>query len=134
MIRSTLVFVAVSLALGLTFSSCLKLTVEEPPVANYEDFGADSVRLNVFIRNSEGTLLTGQYVNLALSKDSLDKLSLIRKVVTDGYGRASFPRLYPGRYFFNCYANFGGINLIGSSSIYLPPIAKLDTNTILTVL
>jgi hypothetical protein len=134
MARKSVAFLCTSLFLWLAFSSCLKLTVEEPPVANWEDFGSDSVRLNVFIRNSEGTLLTGQYVNLALSKDSLDNLLLVRKVITDGYGRASFPRLYPGKYFFNCFANYGGVNLIGSSSIFLPPIAKLDSNTILTVL
>ncbi len=134
MVRKALVFFSASLFLWLAFSSCLKLNNEEPPIANYEDFDADSVRLNVFIRNSEGLLLTGQYVNLALSRDSLDNLLLVRKVITDGYGRASFPRLYPGKYYFNCFANYGGMTLSGFSSIYLPAIAKLDSSYILTVL
>jgi len=134
MIRKITIVLAVAGCFLLFFGSCVKLTIEEPPVANWENFGSDSVKLNVFIRTKDGFLLTGQYVSLALSQDSLDKLILVRKVTTDGYGRAQFPRLYPRKYYFNCYANYQGTSLIGLSSIFLPSVAKLDTSVVLTVL
>jgi len=134
MLRKVILFLAIAGSFLLILGSCNKLTIEDPPIANWEDFGSDSVKLNVFIRTKDGFLLTGQYVNLALSQDSLDKSILVRKVATDGYGSAQFPRLFPGTYYFKCYANYGGTNLIGSSFLFLPPIEKLDTSVMLTVL
>jgi len=118
----------------LFFDSCLKLTIENPPVPIWENLGPDSVKLNVTIRTKEGFFLTGQYVNLALSMDSLDNLILVRKVSTDGNGKAQFPRLFPRTYYYNCYANYQGTNLSGFFFIYIPAITKLDTSVVLTVL
>jgi len=134
MFGKVIFFLAITGCLLLVFGSCNKLTIEEPPVPIWEDLGPDSVKLNVFIRTKDGFLLTGQYVSLALSQDSLDKLILVRKVITDGLGRAQFPRLFPRKYYFNCYANYQGTNLIGFSTVTLPPVAKLDTSVVLTVL
>ncbi len=134
MLRKVILILTISGFFLLFFGSCHKLTIEDPPIANWEDFGSDSVKLNVFVQTKESFLLTGQYVSLALSQDSLDKSILVRKVTTDGYGRAQFPRLFPRIYYFKCYANYQGTNLIGSSFIHLPPVERLDTSVILTVL
>ena len=71
----------------------------------WEDNTSDSVTLIVRVQNNLGLYVYGQYVNLALSKDSLNKSLLVRTSMTDGAGKASFLRLFPGTYHFNCFSN-----------------------------
>jgi len=119
------------LTVFLLFMSCNKLTTDDNPLPFYEDSGPDSVSLSVTVQTLEGIMLPGQYVNLAFSQDSMGKNLMVRRVATDGIGRAYFPRLYPRRYFFNCYATYLTNIYYGSALIKLNPQDIRDT--VLTV-
>ncbi|NCA75781.1 MAG: hypothetical protein EOM90_05560 [Alphaproteobacteria bacterium] len=115
-----------SLLLLILFS-CNKIEEEQPPVPAWEDSGADSCTLVVTVQTQEGIYLTSSYVNLALNQDSLNKGLLVRRAVTDGVGKVKFSRLYPLKYFGNCFANIQGQTLFGSFRIAFPPSTKKDT-------
>lgn len=119
------------LTVFLLFISCNKLTPDDNPLPFYEDSGPDSVSFSVTVQTLEGIMLPGQYVNLAFSQDSMGKNLMVRRVATDGIGRAYFPRLYPRRYFFNCYATYLTNIYYGSALIKLNPRDIRDT--VLTV-
>jgi len=134
MFRNHLFYSLVVGCLFLALGSCHKSSPDPTPLPEWQDLGADSVRLNVTVRTQQGILLTGQYVNLALSADSLNSSTLVRKVATDAAGRAIFRRLYPGHnYRFNCFANYQTLNLYGIGAAFLPPVPKLDSTVVLTV-
>jgi len=108
-------------------ASCNKLEENEPPVAPWENTGPDSARLTVTVQTQSGILMVGSYVNLALSQDSLNKNLLVRRVMTDGVGKAVFSRLYPRKFYSNCFAYIEGKSLFGSFRITIMPYAVRDT-------
>lgn len=116
-----------SFLLPLILFSCNKIEEEQPPVPVWEDTGSDSCTLIVTVQTQEGIYLTSSYVNLALNQDSLNKGLFVRRVVTDGVGKVKFARLYPLKYFGNCFANIQGQTLFGSFRIAFPPSTKKDT-------
>jgi len=72
-------------------------------------------------------VLVGQYVSLALSKDSLSASNLVRKTQTNGSGIAVFSKMYPRVIYYNCMAVTFGNTYFGSGSIRLLPGVKKDT-------
>ena len=120
-------FLLPSLLLALILFGCNKIEEEQSPVPVWEDTNADSCSLGVTVQTQEGIFLNSSYVNLALNQDSLNKGLLVRRSVTDGVGKVKFSRLYPRRYFGNCFANMQGQSLFGSFRITLPPSSIKDT-------
>jgi hypothetical protein len=131
LLRKTHFLVLPFCTIFLLFIACNKLEPDDNPLPHYEDTGPDSVTFSVTVQTLEGIMLPGQYVNLAFSQDSMGKNMMVRRVATDGIGRASFPRLYPRRYFFNCYATYLTNIYYGSALIKLNPQDIRDT--VLTV-
>ncbi len=121
------VLVVVSALLLVLMWSCHKIDANDTPVPVWEDQGPDSVSLNATIQTVTGYRIPGQYVNVALSPDSLSKGVLVRRTQTDGNGTAKNRRLYPLRYFINCYAIYQGKNYFGSYVIATKPAQRLDT-------
>jgi len=119
------------LTISCLFFSCNKLETNNNPLPDFEDTGPDSVTFSVTVQTLEGTMLPGQYVNLAFSQDSMGKNNMVRRAATNAIGRADFPRLYPRRYFFNCYATYLTNIYYGSALIKLQPQDIRDT--VLTV-
>lgn len=113
--------------LFLFFASCNKLEQNTNPLPVWEDLGPDSVTVNATIQTVSGYLLPGQYVNFALSSDSLSKGILVRRVQTDGQGKASAHRLFPRTYFINCFATYEMKNFFGSFIIFTKPSQRIDT-------
>lgn len=103
------------------------ITPDPQPLPEWEDKSADSATLLLTVETQDGTFMTGSYVNLALSDDSLNKNIWVRRSVTNGAGRISFSRLYPRKYFSNCQAYYNGMTYFGSFHIYLPPGSVKDT-------
>jgi|APMed6443717190_1056831.scaffolds.fasta_scaffold335802_1 hypothetical protein len=119
--------ITVLLSLVLFFASCNKLEQNDNPIPVWEDLGPDSVTVNATIQTVSGYLLPGQYVNFALSSDSLSKGILVRRVQTDGQGRASAHRLFPRNYFINCFATYQAKNYFGSFILFTKPSQRIDT-------
>jgi hypothetical protein len=95
----------VCLAVLFLISGCRKtIEITKKQLPPWEDHTADSVTFRVFVQTNLGILVYGQYVNLALSKDSLNRSILVRISMTNGAGVARFPQLYPGTYYFNCFS------------------------------
>ena len=116
----------------LVILSCThKLDPAPNPIPEWIDNDADSATLTITVQTEQGILLAGQFINLALSADSLASVSLIRQGFTDGAGRAIFRKLYPRKIFFNCNATYMSQPLFGSGKINVPPFSIRDT--ILTV-
>jgi hypothetical protein len=113
--------------LNLLLFSCHKDQLDPIPVPVWENYGPDSVTLTVTIQTQQGIFMFGSYVNLALNQDSLNNGLLVRRNITDGVGRVRFNRLYPRKYYSNCFAFFQNQSLYGSFSIQLPPYAIRDT-------
>ena len=111
----------------IALGSCNKLEEDENPVTPWENTGPDSARLTVTVQTQAGILMVGSYVNLALSQDSLNKNLLVRRVMTDGVGKAVFSRLYPRKFYSNCFAYIEGKSLFGSFRITIMPYAVRDT-------
>lgn len=117
----------------LCFSGGCRKTIEitQQELPYWEDTSGDSVTLFVQIQNREGFYVYGQYVNMALSKDSLNRSLLVRKSVTDGTGRATFRRLFPGKYYINCFSSSSqSIGYISAKMVLFPEQIK-DTLLIL---
>ncbi len=110
------------------FPSCKNTLNPDPlPVPEWEDKSADSTTLTVTVQTQDGTYMTGSYVSLALSTDSLNRNIWVRRSVTDGAGRVRFTRLYPRIYYSNCYAYYNGMTYYGSFHITMPPRSAKDT-------
>lgn len=120
-----LVPVAAILCLGAM--ACHSHGTEPPPVADWEDNSADSARLNINVQTPQGWILYGQYVDLALSQDSLNKSVLVRRVPTNTLGFAIFRKLYPRVYFYKCYAVTNGQSFFGTGKTRLLPAQTKDT-------
>jgi len=113
---------------GLLFYwSCNKIDQNNNPIPTWQDLGPDSVTLHATIQTVSGYLLPGQYINLALSPDSLSKGILVRRAQTNGQGTAAFSRLFPRTYFVNCYATYQSKNFFGSFILFTKPSQRLDT-------
>lgn len=115
------------LSFVLLLDSCHKLEENDNPIPVWEDLSPDSVTINATIQTVSGYLLPGQYVNFALSSDSLSKGILVRRVQTDGQGRASAHRLFPRNYFINCFATYQTKNYFGSFILFTKPSQRIDT-------
>lgn len=115
--------------LTMLLISCQKHTIETDPkpVPPWENFGPDSATLSVTIQTQQGIFMIGSYVNLALNQDSLNNGLMVRRVSTDASGRARFNRLYPRKYYSNCFAYYQTFSLFGSFTMQLPPSAIRDT-------
>ena len=113
--------------LVLIYMSCNKLDPSDNPIPVWEDLGPDSVTMHATIQTVSGYLIPGQYVNFALSPDSLSKGILIRRVQTDGVGTASAHRLFPRTYFVNCFATYQAKNFFGSFILPTKPSQRIDT-------
>jgi len=107
--------------------SCMKHGTDAPPVPVWEDNAADSARLNILVQTPQGMILIGQYVNLALSRDSLSKSLLVRKTATGAGGVVIFRKLYPRVIFYNCMAVTSGQTFFGSGSVSLSAGSIKDT-------
>jgi len=112
--------------LCITILSCQK-HVNPPPVATWEDNGPDSTVLSIFVQTPQGLIMYGQFVNLALSQDSLNNKLLVRRTATNATGIAIFRKLYPRIIYYNCYAVNNVQTFYGSGHIHLLPSAKRDT-------
>ncbi|MCX6282337.1 MAG: hypothetical protein NTU51_10280 [Bacteroidetes bacterium] len=107
--------------------ACTKHSTDTAPLPVWEDTGADSVRLRINVQNSQGLVLYGQYVNLALSRDSLNANMLVRRIATNTSGTSVFSRLYPRIIYYNCYAITSGQTYFGSGVARLLPGINKDT-------
>lgn len=110
-------------------ASCRKPSGEPPPpVPVWEDNSADSASLSVTVKTSLGILVAGQYVNLALSSDSLKNQVLVREPgYTNAAGIASFRKLYPRKIFFDCKVITATQVYYGTATINLVPGGNKDT-------
>jgi len=97
------------------------------PIPIWENKKADSVTFRVTVQTMNGTYLYGEYVNLALSLDSLNKGTLVRRTMTNSLGIAEFRRLYPRVYYYNCFVTNELGTFFGSGHASLPPYAIRDT-------
>jgi len=114
--------------LFLTISGCKQLSDNgNDPLPGWEDTGADSATLNIWVQTNQGFLVFGQYVNLALSQDSLNHSLLVRRQLTNGQGAAVFNRLFPLHYYYNCFSVSYTGSLFGASHIYIGPSQIKDT-------
>jgi len=107
--------------------SCMKNTTPPPPVPVWENNGADSLTLRIAVQTAQGMVLVGQFVSLALSKDSLSNNNLVRKTPTNGAGVAVFSKMYPRIIYYNCMAVTYGNSYFGSGSVRLRPGIRKDT-------
>jgi hypothetical protein len=110
--------------------SCQKNGSGPSPIPVWEDNSADSARLNILVQTSQGMVLTGQYANLALSRDSLTNNLFVRKTGTGGTGVAVFRKLYPRILYYNCVAVTSGQTFFGSGSARLSAGLTKDTTLI----
>ena len=110
--------------------SCIKHGQEPTPLPVWEDNTADSARLNILVQTRQGYIFTGQYVNLALSSDSLSKNILVRKTVSNGAGISVFRKLYPRVIYYNCIAITPSQAFFGSGRIRLSAGMTRDTTLI----
>jgi hypothetical protein len=121
--------------IGLLFFSslisCNKTTPNSNPIPTWEDNGADSAVLRILVQTQQGQFLIGQYVNLALSLDSLNKKVLVRQTQTNSAGVAVLRKLYPRVIYFNCIAITASGALSGTGHVRLQASSTKDT--ILTV-
>ena len=111
----------------LLLMSCMKSTTPAPPVPVWEDNGADSTTLKIAVQTAQGLVLVGQYVSLALSRDSLSANNLVRKTPTNGLGVAVFSKMYPRVIYYNCIAVTFGNTYFGSGWLRLSAGVKKDT-------
>jgi hypothetical protein len=126
--KNTLLKILLLVFMPMLLISCQKHTVEEDkPIPPWENSGPDSVTLSVTVQTQQGIFMIGSYVNLALNQDSLNNGIYVRRVSTDATGHARFNRLYPRKYYSNCFANYQTFSLYGSFTIQLPPYAVRDT-------
>lgn len=123
--RAVTVFILIPLI--LTYVSCHKLDPNPNPLPVWEDLSSDSVTINATMQTVSGHLLTGQYLNYALSQDSLNKGILIRSIPTDSKGIAIARKLYPRRYFISCVATYQSKVYSGSYVINTKPSQRIDT-------
>jgi len=129
---NTLRLVLLAITIGMAFIlSCAKSGSNPPPVAVWEDNSSDSASLNLTVQSAQGQILVNQYVNLALSTDSLNAGNLVRKTATNSAGVAVFRKLYPRIIYFNCVAVTSTQTFYGSGKVRLLPGMVKDT--ILTV-
>ena len=127
MVRKFIPYILTLVFLTMLWASCHKMEDNPTPVATWEDKGPDSVTLTVTVQSQEGIFMVGSFVNLALNQDSLNNGLLVRRSSTDAVGRAHFDRLYPRKYFSNCFAYYMGQSFFGSFKMQLPPYAIRDT-------
>ncbi|MCK9203310.1 MAG: hypothetical protein M0P58_02600 [Bacteroidales bacterium] len=118
-----------SFVIVFTFSiSCKKtLDTEKADLPPWEDKSSDSATLEVTVETQYGIFMTGAYLNLALSNDSLNNKIWVRRSITDGAGHVVFSRLYPRIYYANCYVYLNGYSYYGSFNIKMPPQSIKDT-------
>jgi hypothetical protein len=121
------VFLFTLLVLCFPILSCNKKNIPPPPVITWEDNGPDSTVLRILIQTPQGLILYGQYVNLALSQDSLNSKILVRRTPTNVSGVAVFRKLYPRVIYYNCYAVNSVQTYYGSGHIHLRPASVRDT-------
>ena len=127
-LRWAIAAILISTFIGI---SCKKSSPDIPPITNWEDNGYDSATLRIIIQNAQGIKIYGQYVNLALSKDSLNNRILVRQTPTNSAGVAIFRKLYPRVLYYNCYAVTQATTYFGSGNVRLS--AGMVKDTILTV-
>jgi hypothetical protein len=115
---------------SLFFISCRKTTSDPIVIPVWEDNSADSAKLSIKVMTPQGMVLVGQYVNLALSTDSLAKKILVRSTPSNTSGSAVFNKLYPRKFYYNCIALNNGITYFGSGSANMLPSSTKDTTLI----
>lgn len=111
--------------------SCKKSNPDVPPIPVWEDNGTDSATLRISLQNAQGIKIYGQYINLALSKDSLNNRTLVRQTATNSAGIANFRKLYPRVFYYNCFVVTQVGTYFGSGYVRMNPGMVKDT--ILTV-
>jgi hypothetical protein len=115
----------------LMILSCNKHTIEVPPVTTWEDTGPDSATLTLTVKTAQGKLISSQYVNLALSTDSLSKKILVRNpAYTNAAGKVTFSKLYPRVVFYDCKVLTSTDVFYGSGSLRLLAGGTRDTTLI----
>lgn len=124
-------YLAVLLLIVFWAIACQKQNTDIPPLPVWEDNGSDSATLKINIQTAQGIKIYGQYVNLALSSDSLNKRILVRQTPTNSAGFANFRKLYPRVIYYNCYVIIQASTYYGSGYVRLRPGMVKDT--ILTV-
>ena len=108
--------------------SCTKHEITAPPVTTWEDTGPDSAALRIIVRTAQGKLVSSQYVNIALSSDSLKNKILVRNpAYTNASGIVTFRRLYPRIIFYDCKVIQSTDIFYGAGSVRLIPGATKDT-------
>jgi len=107
--------------------ACTKHSTDPVPFPVWEDNSSDSAVLRVNVQNSQGMVLFGQYVNLALSRDSLNNNQLVRRTSTNTAGVAVFRKLYPRIIYYNCFAITSGQTFFGSGVARMIPGMTKDT-------
>lgn len=113
--------------IGVFLLACTKHGTDPAPIPVWEDNSNDSAGLRINVQNSQGLFLYGQYVNLALSRDSLNTSLLVRRTATNTAGVAVFRKLYPRIIYYNCFAITNGQTFFGSGSARLMPGITKDT-------
>jgi hypothetical protein len=131
MTRSQWFFCLGVLPVVLVFFSCNKLENNDKPIPVWENWEADSATLTVSIQTQDGNYIVGQFVNLALTQDSLNNGLFVRRTATDGTGHVLFNRLFPSLYYLNCFSNYQGQMTFGSGKIRLGEYEIRDTILIL---
>ncbi len=125
---TTLLYIFTGLAMvSLFFLSCVKKGSDPVPVPIWVDETADSARLNILVQTPQGLILVNQYVNLALSRDSLGNSIRVRTERTSIAGVAIFRRLYPRMIYYNCFAVTNGQSFFGSGNARMLPGMTKDT-------
>ncbi|MCX6283647.1 MAG: hypothetical protein NTW31_05375 [Bacteroidetes bacterium] len=119
------------LVICLFLLSCTKHNTDPVPLPVWEDNSSDSAILRVHVQTSQGLIQYNQYVNLALSRDSLNNNLLVRRTVTSTSGTAVFSKLYPRIIYYSCFAITNGQTFFGSGVARLMP--GITKDTLLTV-
>jgi len=124
---SVLCFTICLFFIALSIGCVKTIKITGKPLPPWVDNSADSVTLHVIVQTNLGILVYGQYVNLALSKDSLNRSIFVRTGMTNGAGNAGFTKLYPGTYYYNCFSTTSTGFGYGSAKINLFPQQIKDT-------
>ncbi|MEI7490616.1 MAG: hypothetical protein WCK92_04395 [Bacteroidota bacterium] len=119
------------LVIFLFLLSCTKHNTDPVPIPVWEDNSSDSAVLRIHVQTTQGLVQYNQYVNLALSRDSLNNNLLVRRTVTGTSGTAIFRKLYPRIIYYNCFAITNGQTFFGSGVARLLP--GMTKDTLLTV-
>ncbi|MEI6889093.1 MAG: hypothetical protein ACOYM0_07105 [Bacteroidales bacterium] len=129
-LKSLLSFLAGTALMCFLVIACISKSTEPTPIRLWVDEGADSAKLNILVQTPQGLILVNQYVNLALSRDSLANSIRVRSERTSIAGKAIFSKLYPRIIYYNCFAVTNGQSFFGSGSARMLPGMTKDTTLI----